>query len=302
MSVHGLLAADLALDKSTKFKAWNAVVPSKPELETTCPLGWVPELQTYLPFPAAELLRKQQVKFSRDWEEVRLAFPALKEDDYLYAWMLVNTRSFYYSTPKTEKLLHRDDRMAMQPVADLFNHADEGCSVGFDAESFTIRTRRTYDVGEEIFICYGRHSNDCLLAEYGFVLEDNRWDEVGLDEVVLSKLSKDERLDLEDVGFLGNYRLDADTVCYRTQIAVRRTCMPLAKWKRVVEGSDDGEAVQKEVDTLLAKLLKGYQEDVLGIITELEGMKDGAEGQRTLLVRRWTQIRVLVGDAIQRLE
>jgi len=302
MSVHGLLAADLALDKSRTYKLWNAVIPSKSEMEDSCPLAWVAELQTYLPSPAAERLRKQQSKFARDWDEVRLAFSALREDDYRYAWLLVNTRTFYYSTPKTEKLYHKDDRMALQPVADLFNHADEGCAVAFDAESFTIRANRVYEAGEEVFICYGRHANDFLLAEYGFVLEENRWDEVGLDEPVLSYLSGEQRADLEDAGFSGNYRLDADTVCYRTQVAVRRMCMPVERWRRLVDGLEDAEVLKGKVNGLIAKLLRAYEKDVLGIIAELEGMKDGTADQRGLLIQRWSQVRVLVEDTIRRLE
>lgn len=302
MSVHGLLAADLALDKSPTYKLWNAVVPSKAEMEDSCPLAWAPELQTYLPSPAAERLRKQQSKFARDWEDVRLTFPELREEDYRYAWMLVNTRTFYYSTPMTEKLYHRDDRMALQPVADLFNHADEGCAVAFDAESFSIRANRTYEAGEEVFICYGRHSNDFLLAEYGFVLEENRWDEVGLDEPVLSHLNKEQRIDLESAGFSGNYRLDAETVCYRTQIAVRRMCMPVDRWRRLVEGLEDAEVLKGKVDGLIVKLLRAYEKDVLGIIAELEGMKDGTDSQRGMVVKRWSQVRVLVEDTIRRLE
>lgn len=302
MSVHGLLAADLALDKTATFKVWNVVVSSKADLEDSCPLAWVADLQTYLPSPSAERLRKQQSKFARDWEEVRLAFPALKEEDYRYAWMLVNTRTFYYSTPKTEKLYQRDDRMAMQPVADLFNHADAGCAVAFDPESFTIRANRTYEAGEEVYICYGRHSNDFLLAEYGFILDENKWDEVGLDEPVLSHLSKEQRMDLETVGFSGNYRLDAETVCYRTQIAVRRMCMPIEKWRRVVDGLEDSEVMKGKVDGLIVRLLRAYEKDVLGIIAELEGMKDGTQSQRDLLVRRWKQIRGLVEDTVRRLE
>lgn len=302
VSAHGLLAADLALDKSPTYKLWNAVMPSKAELEETCPLAWVPELQTYLPSPAAERLRKQQSKLARDWEEVRLAFPELREEDYRYAWLLVNTRTFYYSTPKTEKLYRKDDRMALQPVADLFNHADEGCAVAFDPQSFTIRTKRTYEAGEEVFICYGRHGNDFLLAEYGFVLEENRWDEVGLDEPVLSHLSKEQREDLEDTGFSGNYRLDAETVCYRTQVAVRRACMPVDKWRRLIEGLEDAEVLKGKVNGVIVKLLRAYERDILGIITELESMKDGAESQRALLVKRWLQVRVLVEDTMRRLE
>lgn len=300
ISVHGLLAADLALDRSRTYKKWNAVVPSKEELDDAVPLAWVPDLQTYLPSPAAELLHKQQSKFTRDWEKVHPAFPTLTEEDYRYAWMVVNTRTFYYASPRMEKL-HRDDRMVLQPVADLFNHADEGCAVGFDVESFTIRANRVYESGEEVFICYGRHGNDFLLAEYGFILDDNRWDEVGLDEVVLSHLTKAQRQVLEDVGFLGNYRVDADQVCYRTQIAARIMCMPLEKWRRVLDGVEDSEAEQETVNVLLIRLLRKYEKEVLDIMVELQGLEDGTESQRDMLVRRWTQVRALVQHTIRRL-
>ncbi len=54
MSVHGLLAADLALDESSVFKAWNADHPVQ-DRPSKPPALWPgrPELQVYLPSPAA---------------------------------------------------------------------------------------------------------------------------------------------------------------------------------------------------------------------------------------------------------
>lgn len=109
--------------------------------------------------------------------------------------------------------------MALQPVADLFNHTDlqgqpppsrssstestdaaqgnststspddkRGCHVSYDDGGFTITTSRPYETGEELHICYGQHGNDFLLVEYGFLLTSNRWDEVRLDEVILPLL------------------------------------------------------------------------------------------------------------------
>jgi hypothetical protein len=118
----------------------------------------------------------------------------------------------------------------------------------------------------------------------------------------LSHLTKEQRIDLENAGFSGNYRLDAETVCYRTQIAMRRTCMPADKWRRLVDGLEDAEVLKGKVDELIVRLLRAYEKDVLGIIAELEGMKDGTEGQRGMLIKRWSQIRVLVEDTIRRLE
>ena len=183
MTVHGLFAADLALDETPKYSEWNSLMPTRAELFASVPLAWTLEAQRYLPKTARDLLGKQQVKFRRDWGIVHAAFPSLAESDYMYAWLLVNTRTFYYTTPKTEKL-PRNDRIVLQPVADLFNHADEGCSVSFDSENFTITSNRPYATGEELYVCYGRHGNDFLLAEYGFILAENRWDEVSLDDAI----------------------------------------------------------------------------------------------------------------------
>ncbi|MDA4133584.1 MAG: SET domain-containing protein-lysine N-methyltransferase, partial [Thaumarchaeota archaeon] len=175
MTVHGLLAADLALDKSSKYAEWDAVVPTMEDFETM-PILWDARLQELLPSRSRDLLRTQKAKLERDWAIVSAAFPsapALALETYTYAWLLVNTRTFYHVTPRTEKL-PRDDHMVLQPVADLFNHAaGEGtCAVSFDGDGFTVSATCDLPAGVEVYICYGGHSNDFLLLEYGFVLPD----------------------------------------------------------------------------------------------------------------------------------
>ncbi len=131
------VSADLTLNKSTKFREWDAVTPTREDIWASLPLTWDSKLHALLPKTAKDILKKQTRKFQRDWDMVRKSFPSTSYDEYLYAWLLVNTRTFYYSTGKTEKLPPHEC-MALQPVADLLNHADEGCSVQFDSASFTI--------------------------------------------------------------------------------------------------------------------------------------------------------------------
>ena len=48
-----------------------------------------------------------------------------------------------------------------------------------DSEFFfviTTRRRHTYEKGEQLMNCYGRRNNKFLLSNYGFVLEDNKYD------------------------------------------------------------------------------------------------------------------------------
>ncbi|KUI73183.1 Ribosomal lysine N-methyltransferase set11 [Cytospora mali] len=336
ITIHGLLAAELALDKSansTEYAKWQAVVPSREDIQQSMPLTWPEALQALLPTAARQLLEKQRVKFERDWANVSAAFPiesngkagrveaGCARDEYLYAWLLVNTRTFYFVTPKTEKL-PKEDHMALQPVADLFNHTDrDGCHVAFDhTEAFAFTTTRPYEKGEEVHISYGRHSNDFLLVEYGFVLEKNGWDEVCLDDLVLPALAKRQKEELDDVGFLGNYVLDRDTVCHRTQVAVRILAvtgkyggLAMDTWRKFVNGLDDGEGSQDRVDALLVNLLEKYEASIKGKVKGLNKMKfeededgddaeDLNESRRSLLLARWGQIRKLVRATVERLE
>lgn len=305
--VHAILAAELALDKpASKYSLWNAVLPSRDSVSTSMPLAWDTALHPYLPKAALALLRKQQAKFARDWAAVQQQAaaldPSLTRQDYLYAWLLVNTRTFYHETPRTAKL-PRDDRMIMQPVADLFNHTDAGCDVAFGPDSYTVTADRAYDAGEEVHICYGKHSNDFLLVEYGFVLAENQWDEVCLDDAVLPELSGEQKERLEERGLLGNYVLDAKTVCYRTQVALRLLCVPVGQWERLVfEGEDGGEVLQEKVDRLLVKVLRKYRGMVDRTVQELEDLEDDHPDQTELLRTRWQQIRKVIDQTIDRLE
>ncbi|KLU83264.1 hypothetical protein MAPG_02328 [Magnaporthiopsis poae ATCC 64411] len=276
ISVHGLLAADLALDAS-----------GRSPIDTK---------------------QQRQQQDSQQHETTQ----ALDEARYRYAWLLANTRTFYYVDPRTAKL-PREDRMVLQPVADLFNHADrDGCAVAFGEDDFTIRSSGVHEPGAELSICYGNHNNDFLLAEYGFVLDGgNRSDEVCLDDVLLPRLSARQRDLLEARDFLGNYMLDRQTVCYRTEVALRLLACPssssTAAWEAFVDGGDGGgERQQEKADHMLLGLLSKHRRGVVQKrIAALEGgcmAAVGTAAQRGLLAARWHQIDGLFETAIQRLE
>lgn len=77
------------------------------------------------------LLDKQKTRFEKDWAKVSSAIPRANREQYLYYWLLVNTRTFYHERPgKNKKTTLRDDRMALCPFADYFNHADADEGVG----------------------------------------------------------------------------------------------------------------------------------------------------------------------------
>ncbi|KAK8008733.1 set domain-containing protein [Apiospora marii] len=368
ISVHGLLAADLALDSSDTYAAWNAVCPTPADF-ASMPLHWPPALQELLPGPARALLARQRAKVERDWAAASRLFLSsspsspsssssspspsdangddtdkktdgaaadanAKKQRFIHAWLLVNTRTFYHESPRLRRRA-KEDRMVLQPVADLFNHAGSRtgwCHVAFDAASFTVRADRCYAAGDEVRICYGRHGGDLLLVEYGFVLgsdeeegedwlEENCWDEVGLDDVLLPRLSDSAKDKLSEVGFLGGYVLDAGTVCYRTQVALRALCcLPAGReeeWRRFLEEGEDADAArQGEIDQVFINLLEEYRVQTIGntvakvAAMDGDGDEEGREGegpsstkaQRELLCKRWRHVDRLVRITIERLK
>ncbi|CAK7229756.1 hypothetical protein SBRCBS47491_007356 [Sporothrix bragantina] len=356
VSVHGILAAHLVLDDSGDDAAWDAVLPTPDDLEAGMPLLWPTKLRDLLPTPARTALQRQQTKLNADWECVKVAFESeekkgekdakdskekrdkeskeTKEKDgkrkpwgmtksnYVRAWLLVNSRTFYYTTPRSEAALpSHDDRIAMQPVADLFNHAaDRGCKAAFSAQGFSFVADRVYKEGDEVPISYGAHANDALLVEYGFVLDENRWDEVSLDAVLLPRLTSSPgeivREDLEAAGFWGSYMIDAATPggCYRTQIALRRLLCGTtgqakrAAWQQFVEGGGDDEDESEETKTALQDLLLECLDDMAELahktLAKLERLGKagvGTDSQRNLLTLRWKQIEAMVAQAAKKL-
>lgn len=326
VSVHGTLAADMTLDKSSKYAPWNAVIPQIADLYGM-PFYWPADLQALLPPQARKLLAKQKAKLEKDWSQIYGAFAEMRLEEeegedgrflYEWFWLLVNSRTFYYINAALKKWrgATKDDHMALQPVADLFNHADEaGCHVAFGSEGFTFRATRPHKKGEEVHICYGNHGGDFLLVEYGFVMEKNCWDEALLDDVVLERFSKKQKEQLEEVGFLGNYVLDRETVCHRTQVALRLLVCNVGQWMQFVNGYDDGESSQKAVDALLLEILRGYAariEDTIKKVITLEKPNEkkhwlvkrtaDLDLKKDILVQRWRQIRRLVDARIESLE
>ncbi|OBT64498.1 hypothetical protein VE03_05343 [Pseudogymnoascus sp. 23342-1-I1] len=299
ITVHGLLAADLSLDKSEERSCWRDVLPSQEDFKTSMPILWPPILHGLLPEAASALLSSQIKKFELDWANVSGAFPALTRDHYLYNWLIVNTRTFYYVPPGTKPKKDHEDCMALNPFADYFNHSSQGSKVEFGPEGFDVTSNKVYEEGEEIYISYGKHSNDFLLAEYGFIMDENDADHTRLDSVVISQMDAQQLELVKDAGYLGNYVLDKNGVCYRTEVALRALCIPARRWQRFVDSGDDGEHDQAMVDKLLTKVLKLYVEKAQNLIKQLLSLELEGRSQVETLVRRWNQILLLLQGAIE---
>lgn len=291
------------MDISEVRAAWRAVLPTQEDFNETIPFMWHPALQILLPPGASSLVENQRNKISVDWAAVSTAFSTLSYASYLYYWFIVSTRTFYYTSPKIKTPVDHYDCLALAPFADCFNHADVASSVTFSTSGYEVCTDRRIEKGGEIYISYGNHSNDFLLAEYGFILDENKWDEISIDEVILPLFTEELKQQLREAGFLGNFVLDREKVCYRTQVTLRLLFMPPNRWQfMLVEGLEDEDEHQLAVNKILVKGLKAYLDIASERIKQVELLDCGLPSQRCTLNRRWEQICLLLTSAITRIE
>ncbi|PHH76423.1 hypothetical protein CDD82_4002 [Ophiocordyceps australis] len=306
-SVHAILAAALCLDDSPDFDLWRAVLPSPATVRAAMPLCWPRELQLLLPPAAKALLDSQCAKLDRDWALVAAAYSdsRIPRLDFVYAWALVNSRTFYHTTPRTLARLPHDDHMVLQPVADLFNHtphAAAGCSVAFDSRGYTFTAACAYKPGQELLIRYGAHSNDHLLVEYGFTLDSHPEDAILLDPYLCPVFIAPQRHLLRQSHFWQRYILGSDEPCYRTLTALRLLCLSTTQWRAVLDGSRDEDHDRDAVHAQLLKLLFQLQKDVRSKLAQLHRIKAGTPAMRTSLRTRWLQIKNLIMAHVSRLE
>jgi len=153
---------------------------------------------TRLPQSMAAHVGRQTKQFENDFVQVR-KFYECSRNDFLWAWLCVNTRCVYYDLPQHSPA----DCMTMAPYLDFLNHAADGCSVTQTADGLRVTAGCVYEAGVQVHLCYGRHSNEFLWCEYGFVMQDNPFDEITLDAIILPMLTTRKADLLRDIGFLG---------------------------------------------------------------------------------------------------
>ena len=155
LTVHGLLAAFISSGVNVNepfHAAWRKTWPLTLDFQRSMPLLWPADLLlkgSSLDFRNAEsslwppalrgwrsrhprasngsgLLAAQERRLKRAWGNVSKLSLDASYDDYVYAWLIVNTRSFYYDLPLRLEPRTRDDRMVLCPFVDFFNHSNNG--------------------------------------------------------------------------------------------------------------------------------------------------------------------------------
>ncbi|KAL2413706.1 hypothetical protein ABEF95_010738 [Exophiala dermatitidis] len=197
-----------------------------------------------------KLLDIQKRKFQSHLQIIAQTFPTLASAllsphdplhwKFIHMWCNVNSRCFYYLRPGQSPPKDSNEAMAMCPGMDLFNHSDDPtCRTTYDRKGYEVSTLQALSAGEEILLGYGVHNNDVLWTEYGFVMDDNADDGVQLDEIVLASLTAAQKETLKNAGYLGDYWIKSDGLCWRTEAVSWLDVLTNNQWLRFIEGKYD---------------------------------------------------------------
>ncbi|KAJ5252381.1 hypothetical protein N7489_002791 [Penicillium chrysogenum] len=324
IAVQALLAAYLthgAPDELSKYELWRKSWPSRKDFEDSMPILWPtvlggPQLPSstdndrtdseqpsFLPrqFQGSGI---QSQRLRKAWTDVISAFPDTNWETFSYNWLIVNTRSFYWIGEGQETPEDPNDAMGLVPFADYFNHADVARDVKFDENTYEFRATKDYEEGDEVFMNYGSHPNDTLLAEYGFFLDVNEADSIYLDDIIFRDIhSAGKQEDLWLNQYYGNYQVTPHGPCYRTEVAACLSYMKEEDWRNhVLEGQSQGLDESRSMATIKRWILT-YAAEADATITalqkamELNTTVQAHRSKTDMLLRRWGQIKNLCDHA-----
>ncbi|KHN84936.1 SET domain-containing protein 4 [Toxocara canis] len=104
---------------------------------------------------------------------------------FLWAWHVVNTRCiFVENRPHPLVDNSNGDTIAVIPLVDMLNHStnNQGLALWDSVNGcYKVIATRVVLEGDQLFVCYGGHSNGRLWIDYGFTLPENIYNKVNID-------------------------------------------------------------------------------------------------------------------------
>ncbi|MFH4978684.1 hypothetical protein AB6A40_005393 [Gnathostoma spinigerum] len=192
---------------------------------------------------------------------------------FLYAWHVVNTRCIYVENKEHPLIDCRDgDTVAVIPLIDMLNHSNQNQAFAFwDSVNSVYKLTAVHCISddEEVYVCYGGHSNSKLWMEYGFTIPDNIYNKFPISYDLLFTVA-------ESIGLKFSYAhkqtvINASLPCtlyasdnepsfgLRTNLAIlQMEPKQLWKWNQLCdkENSQESELVIKFLQYLKDLLLK----------------------------------------------
>ncbi|KAI9492403.1 hypothetical protein BDB00DRAFT_765520 [Zychaea mexicana] len=232
LSMHQLLALHLCFLKRDPNSWWKPYVDLLPSHFNTMPVKYPKILADHLPTSLKDEVSQQIRKLESDYAsalrflKMRNLHETVSYEEYEWAWLCVNTRCIHMSTMDATA---KGGNIAMAILLDFLNHSWEAkIESGFNVRTqcFEIRTLTPYKKGEQVFINYGPHDNMAILREYGFVIPDNVFNYVSLDQEVWClfdemETARGSRLKKAILEKEGDYSIKRREISFRLLSALR---------------------------------------------------------------------------------
>lgn len=336
LSSFQIVSLFLCFEKQREKKSfWYPFLNSLPVLEAfqLVPMVWcamqennVTAILNSLPSSTAQHTEKIYNNFSWDYNVVReLVREKVKESDrdnndsealmeskilpkklFLWAWMCINSRCLFMDIPEKEA---REDKWTMAPYVDFVNHSpDDHCLIRIDATGFSLFSTRKYCAGEQIFLCYGPYSNEFLLCEYGFMLPNNKWNDLDITDYILPMLTEEQKKFLQDTGYFGDYTLNRPQgISFRTEVALAILQDPHPRNSKrasaYIQGLYDGSAYEAKNRQLVVSILTEVLHETEGRIEKAYSIQDNQDAlqkvRKQSIITLYTDKKALMTDVLQ---
>lgn len=275
--------------ESSRESFWTPFISFLPELLDfqECPLvqshsqlpGEYRQYLDLLPISAQNLAQQVIDRFDHDFAAISALvdpYPLISnlcgKDRFLWAWMCINSRCLYMEQPLA---VTKDCNFTMAPFVDFLNHSPlDACRIKITASGFNVFATTPYKSGDQLLFCYGPHSNEFLLAEYGFVLPSNSYDSIDVSSSILDLLLPRQKHFLQALDYLGEYTICRDHYSFRTQVALATSTEEFPGDSRplqaLINGQSDGSIYKDRSADLLKKVLRPVIQNSTEILAKLD--------------------------------
>jgi SET domain len=260
--------------------SWRAYIDILPKTFTIA--CYIPDtLLELLPPEIVQRATAQDVKWRSEYSKVKALFksyPCIPQESlFKWAYFCVHTRCISCNDPTDAS-----GGILVAPFLDCLNHSNSvTISAGKTKDGYVISSPNEFKKGQQVFINYGPHDNCFLMAEYGFISnDDNPYNHVVLDDIVkdLFEPYKDK---LEMHGMYGDYTIAKGDIGYRIINAILfcrcKTKEDTELWERIQKG--DPAKFPAEVERKVYK--------TLGIV---------CERKRAMYINNLTKLRATDAD------
>lgn len=214
---------------------------------------------------------------------------------FVHIYFVINSRCLYMEIPlKTDV----KDYFTMVPFVDYLNHTNKASLhcypeinklkrnvYGLGEFSIRVGNHQYEKAGEELFLNYGAHSNDFLLAEYGFTTLCNEWNFIDLTPEFCNMFTDPKDITfLDNLGYWKDFTISKGEISYRILVAVSLLVhRDHRKTERFALGYITEEYFEPETSSVINSLLRELEFQYMSKIDRISEIQDDDWCKRNLL-------------------